>query len=426
MDLSLDGRVALVTGASKGIGRAIATAFAEAGAMVMISSRKQDALEEARATMPAEVRADVEVFAANAGNLESAAACVHATIERFGGLDILVNNAATNPYMGPTIDIDPSRFDKTTEVNMRAPLFWSQHAWHARMEDHGGSILNIASIGGLSVETSIGNYNVTKAALIHQTRTLAKELGPSVRVNAIAPGLVKTDMARALWERNEAAVAAAVPLARLGEPEDIANAAVFLSSDAASWITGVTLVVDAACSSDLASDRGPGRAEQRIHLVEASLTPAEGEVRHDDLGRARLGPLRHHLAEPLGPAGHHGARSDGLRQSTRRRLILGDVDDGLHRPGDRGSVTADRLAMPVEHRAALSQRVGRGPHVPLLGMAGDDAEHAVSLAADQYRQRCLHRLGLALGVEHPVVRTLERGPRVGQQARHDRHGLTEA
>jgi NAD(P)-dependent dehydrogenase (short-subunit alcohol dehydrogenase family) len=240
MDLRLDGKVALVTGASKGIGKAIATEFAAAGAHVMISSRKEDALEAARADMDGEV----EIFAANAGDLAAAESCISATIERFGGLDILVNNAATNPYMGPTIDIDPSRFDKINEVNLRAPLFWTQFAWYQRMKEHGGSVINVASIGGLSVETSIGNYNVSKAGLIHQTKTLAKDLAPKVRVNAIAPGLVKTDMARALWEEHEQAVAKMVPMQRLGEPADIAHAAVFLASDAASWITGTTMVVD--------------------------------------------------------------------------------------------------------------------------------------------------------------------------------------
>ena len=246
MDLRLDGKVALVTGASKGIGKAIATAMATSGAQVMISSRKLDALDAARAEIERDAGVDVEieVFEANAGNLDAAEACVHATLERFGGLDILVNNAATNPYMGPTIDIDPARFDKINEVNLRAPLFWTQFAWRHAMKEHGGSVINVASIGGISIETSIGNYNVSKAGLIHQTKTLAKDLAPSVRVNAIAPGLVKTDMARALWEPNEEAVARAVPMRRLGEPADIGGAAVFLASDAASWITGTTMVVD--------------------------------------------------------------------------------------------------------------------------------------------------------------------------------------
>ncbi len=240
MELRLDGKVALVTGASKGIGKAIAAEFAAAGAHVMISSRKEEALESARS----EMTGDVEIYPANAGDVAAAEACVSATIERFGAIDILVNNAATNPYMGPTIDIDPSRFDKIVEVNLRAPLLWTQFAWNQWMKEHGGSVINITSIGGLSVETSIGNYNVSKAALIHQTKTLAKELAPGVRVNSIAPGLVKTDMAKALWEEHEEAMARSVPLQRLGEPSDIAGAAVFLASDAASWITGTTIVVD--------------------------------------------------------------------------------------------------------------------------------------------------------------------------------------
>jgi NAD(P)-dependent dehydrogenase (short-subunit alcohol dehydrogenase family) len=240
MELRLDGKVALVTGASKGIGRAIAATYAASGAQVMLSSRKQEALDEAAATMTGEVA----TFAAHAGDPEQADACVDATVERFGAVDILVNNAATSPYFGPTIDIDPPRFDKTVEVNWRGPLMWAQKAWHASMQERGGVVLNIASIGGLAVEPTIGVYNGTKAALIHLTRTLAAELAPGVRVNAIAPGLVKTDMARVLWEPNEEAIARRLPLKRLGVPDDIANAALFLASDAASWITGTTVVID--------------------------------------------------------------------------------------------------------------------------------------------------------------------------------------
>jgi len=240
MDVRLDGRVALITGGSRGIGLAIAQEMAASGAGVMISSRKADALEAAVATLDGEGA----WFAANAGEPAEAEACVAATMERFGRIDILVNNAATNPYMGKTIDIDRPRLDKTISVNWAGPLLWTQLAWQAWMQEHGGSVLNIASIGGLSVETSIGAYNATKAALLHLTRTLAAELAPGVRVNAIAPGLVKTDMARALWEPNEAAIAKMMPMARLGEPADIAHAAVFLASDQASWITGTTTVID--------------------------------------------------------------------------------------------------------------------------------------------------------------------------------------
>ncbi len=243
MRISLEGKVALVTGASRGIGKAIAAAFAEEGADVMLSSRKQDALEEAAAEIGT-AGGQTAVFAANAGEPDQIAACVAATVERFGRVDILVNNAATNPYMGRAIDIDLPRFDKTWQVNYRGPVVWIQEAWQASMAQHGGSVINISSIGGLSVEASIGHYNVTKAALLHLTRTFAADLAPGVRVNAICPGLVKTEFARALWEPAEEAIAKRMPLRRLGQPEDIANAAVFLSSDLASWITGQTIVVD--------------------------------------------------------------------------------------------------------------------------------------------------------------------------------------
>jgi NAD(P)-dependent dehydrogenase (short-subunit alcohol dehydrogenase family) len=238
--LSLEGKVALVTGASKGIGRAIAAAYAEAGASVMLSSRKQDALGEAAATMTG----TVATFAANAGEPEQADACVQATVEQFGRLDVLVNNAATNPYMGPVIDVDLPRYDKTFQVNLRGPLVWTQAAWRASMQERGGSVINVVSVGGIRHDSSIGVYNVSKAALIHLTKILASELAPGVRVNAIAPGLVRTDFARALWEPAEDAVARTMPLQRIGEPADIAGAALFLASDLASWVTGEVLVVD--------------------------------------------------------------------------------------------------------------------------------------------------------------------------------------
>ncbi|KLR62588.1 dehydrogenase of unknown specificity, short-chain alcohol dehydrogenase like [Actinobacteria bacterium IMCC26207] len=249
MDLRLDGKVALITGASRGIGAAMAAEFVAAGAKVMISSRKEAALVETAAAIESRFGdsvgdAQVAVFEANAGNPEAAEACVSATIERFGRLDILVNNAATNPYMGSMIEIDLPRLDKTYDVNLRGAFVWAQQAWKQSMAEHGGNIINISSIGGLSVETSIGHYNVTKAALLHLTRSLAKELAPGVRVNALCPGLVKTDMARALWESGEDAISQMIPLHRLGEPEDIARAALFLASDASSWITGTSIVVD--------------------------------------------------------------------------------------------------------------------------------------------------------------------------------------
>lgn len=239
MELSLRGKVAIVTGASRGIGKAIASHYAAAGAKVMITSRKAEALQAARSEMSGEV----EIFAANAGDVEAGKACMAATLERFGGLDILVNNAATNPYMGPTLEVDEARYDKTFQVNLRGPLFWCKAAWDAHMKNHPGVMINIASVGGLRTEGFLGVYNLTKAALIHMTRQLAAELGPT-RVVGIAPGLVKTDFASVLVENFGERLANQLPTKRLGEPEDIANLALFLASDAASWITGETYVID--------------------------------------------------------------------------------------------------------------------------------------------------------------------------------------
>jgi NAD(P)-dependent dehydrogenase (short-subunit alcohol dehydrogenase family) len=236
----LDGKVALVTGASRGIGRAIAEAFVRAGAKVMLSSRKKPALEAAAAA----IGGAVDVFAAHAGSPEQGAACIAATLERFGGLDILVNNAATNPHYGPAIDVDAAAFDKIFEVNLRGPLFWTQEAWRRSMRERGGAILNIASVGGMSFGGEIGIYDTSKAALIHLTKHLAVELGPRVRVNAIAPGLVRTDMAKVLVETWGEQAARRWPLRRIGEPADIAGAALYLASDAASWVTGQVLAVD--------------------------------------------------------------------------------------------------------------------------------------------------------------------------------------
>jgi NAD(P)-dependent dehydrogenase (short-subunit alcohol dehydrogenase family) len=243
MDLRLDGKVALITGGSRGIGRAIAERFAEAGAAVMISSRKPEALERAAEELSAH-GGEVGWHAANVGDADAAERCVLATVERFGGLDILVNNAATNPYFGPVVDIDLPRLQKTDQVNLEAMLTWTQAAWRAAMREHGGRVLNVSSVGGLTVEPGLGWYNVTKAAVVHLTRQLAYELGPKVRVNALAPGLVKTDFARVLWENAGELVADRLPTRRIGEPDDVARAALFLASDAAEWVTGTVLVVD--------------------------------------------------------------------------------------------------------------------------------------------------------------------------------------
>jgi NAD(P)-dependent dehydrogenase (short-subunit alcohol dehydrogenase family) len=244
MNIALEGKTALVTGGSRGIGLAVAARFAEAGANVMLSSRKADDLDESAAGLVAAGVPEERVawVAGHVGRPEDATSCVAATVTRFGGLDILVNNAGTNPYFGPMIDIDVARARKTFEVNQLSVLVWTSAAVKAGLR---GSVLNVASVGGLEVEPSIGWYNVTKAAVIHLTRQLAFELAPDIRVNALAPGLVKTKLASALWEgRGEDRIAAHIPLRRLGVPDDVATAALFLASDAASWVTGETFVVD--------------------------------------------------------------------------------------------------------------------------------------------------------------------------------------
>jgi len=241
MDLDLSGKVALITGGSRGIGKGIAAAFVASGAKVMISSRNAESCEAACK----EIGEGADFEAGHIGRDEDRDRVIDATISRLGGLDILVNNAATNPYAGPTIDVDRPRWDKTLEVNLTAPLMWTQTAWQKIMKERGGVVLNISSVGGLSTSPILGTYDVTKAALIHLTQQLAAELGPKVRVNAIAPGLVKTDFARTLWEGpGEARAVKRYPLARLGTPEDIAAAATFLASEGGSWITGQTLVLD--------------------------------------------------------------------------------------------------------------------------------------------------------------------------------------
>jgi NAD(P)-dependent dehydrogenase (short-subunit alcohol dehydrogenase family) len=236
---ALDGKVAVVTGSSRGIGKAIAAGMAAAGAAVLLTSRKQDALDAAAGEiLDATPAARVTTFAANAGEEDQVEACVAAAMDRFGAVDVLVNNAAANPYAGPIIDSDLGAWDKTFRVNLRGYFVWTQQVWRAWQRDHGGTVINISSVGGLAGTGGLGTYNVTKAGVIHLTKILAAELAPGVTVNCIAPGLVKTDFARVLWE----------PLGdaadQLVQPEDVAAAAVFLAGRGASRITGHTLVVD--------------------------------------------------------------------------------------------------------------------------------------------------------------------------------------
>ena len=243
---SLQGRAALVTGGSRGIGRAIALAFAQAGAQVAVSSRKAEACQAVVDEITAAGGTAISA-PGHAGRGEDIERTVAQTMDAFGRLDILVNNAATNPQFGPLVDFSESAFDKVNEVNVKGPWLYAKAAYHAWMRDHGGSILNIASIGGLKSEPFLGAYGATKAAVVSLTKTMAREMGgQGIRVNAIAPGLIHTDFARILVETPEIhdRAVGATAMGRIGEPDEIAAAAVFLVSDAASYVDGHVLVVD--------------------------------------------------------------------------------------------------------------------------------------------------------------------------------------
>jgi NAD(P)-dependent dehydrogenase (short-subunit alcohol dehydrogenase family) len=243
---SLDGRVALVTGASRGIGSAIALALAEQGAQVVLSSRKQADLDIEAERINARFPDSALAIAAHAGKAEDLKLLVDKAMARFSRIDILVNNAATNPYFGPVLSAELSAWDKTFEVNLRGVFILTKLVYEASMEKKGGAIVNVASVGGLRPGLGLGVYNVTKAGVIMLTRQLARELGGTVRVNAVAPGLVKTRFAEALWG-NEAIlerVLSSNPMGRIGRPDEIAGAVAFLASDAASYINGEVLVID--------------------------------------------------------------------------------------------------------------------------------------------------------------------------------------
>jgi len=219
---SLDGRTALVTGGSRGIGRACVLGLAAAGARVAICSRKADACE----------------------------AVVSTTMARLGRIDVLVNNAATNPEFATLVDTSEGAFDKVFSVNLKGPWLMTRAVVRAWMGEHGGSVVNIASVAGLHPDPFMGAYSASKAAVLSITGSLAKELGPRVRVNAVAPGLVRTDFARVLVETPEIhdRIVDATALKRVGDPPEIAGAVVWLASDASSYVTGSTIVVDGGAS----------------------------------------------------------------------------------------------------------------------------------------------------------------------------------
>jgi dehydrogenase/reductase SDR family member 4 len=242
----LTGKVALITGASKGIGKAMAMAMGQAGASVVISSRKQDALEGVASEMQNE---DIEVFpiSCHVGDQQSMKNLIELTVEKYGGVDILVNNAAINPVFGPVINTDEAGFDKIMQVNVKGPFELAKMAYPIMVSRGGGSVINISSIGGLTPEAMLGIYSVSKAALISLTKVMAKEWGPQgIRANVICPGLIKTKFSEALWsnEKIMTSVMRKQPLDMLAEPEDVAGIALLLSSDAGTFCSGGVYTVD--------------------------------------------------------------------------------------------------------------------------------------------------------------------------------------
>ena len=244
----LTGKVAIVTGSSRGIGRAIAEGLAHHGAKVVISSRKQDACEEvAKAINETHGEERAIAIAASISEKQALQSLVDETKQRLGKIDILVCNAASNPYYGPMAGITDEQFRKILDNNVVANHWLVQMVAPDMLERGSGSIIIVSSVGGLTSSTVIGAYNISKAADLQLVRNLAAEFGPKgVRVNAIAPGLVRTDFARALWENPEILkrVTSVAALKRIGEPPELAGAAIFLASDASSFVTGQTLVVD--------------------------------------------------------------------------------------------------------------------------------------------------------------------------------------
>ena len=242
----LDGKVAIITGASKGIGEAIALALGQAGARIVVSSRKQDAVD-ATAQQLREAGIDAIAIAANTGNLAEIQQLAEGTIQHYGGIDILVNNAATNPVFGPVEQTDAMAFDKIMAVNVKGPFELAKLALPSMQARGGGSIINISSIGGISPERFLGIYSVSKSALVMLTKVMAKEWGHNgIRANVICPGLIKTKFSQALWgnEKLLQHVLQQLPAGRVGTVEEIAGLALFLASNAASYCTGAVFTAD--------------------------------------------------------------------------------------------------------------------------------------------------------------------------------------
>lgn len=245
-DFSLAGKVAIVTGGSRGIGRAISIALAEAGADVVVAARKAESLEETVAEI---VKAGRRALAVptNVRETEALRSLVAETKRQFGRLDILVNNAATNPVFGPIAKLEERTWDTIMNTNVKSAWLLSTFAREVMLENGGGSIVNVSSTGGLRASMGLGCYSVSKAALIMLTQVLAKEWGPEgIRVNCVAPGLIKTEFSRALWENEQIlqTTLSQSPLRRIGLAEEVAGAVVYFASPASSYTNGQTLVID--------------------------------------------------------------------------------------------------------------------------------------------------------------------------------------
>jgi NAD(P)-dependent dehydrogenase (short-subunit alcohol dehydrogenase family) len=237
-----EGKTAIVTGASRGIGLGIAQRLVDEGARVVITARKQEALDEAVAELGGP---DVALaVSGKADNPEHQDEAIAKTLDTFGSIDLLVNNTGINPVYGPMIELDLDAARKIFEVNVLSALSWTQKVYKAAMGERGGAIVNVSSVGGLKPAPGIGFYGSSKAMLNHVTQELAVELGPKIRVNAVAPAVVKTKFATALYEGKEDEVSATYPLKRLGVPEDIGSVVAFLLSEDAGWLTGQVVVID--------------------------------------------------------------------------------------------------------------------------------------------------------------------------------------
>jgi len=242
----LTGKVALITGASRGIGFAIAETLSGAGAKVVLSSRNQDSLEQAAEKIRAN-DGEAFPFAAHTGDSESVRELVAKSIEHFGSVDILVNNAATNPHFGPLLTSEESHWDKILDVNLKGYFRLVRECVVSMRQREGGKIINVASVAGLQHQQGMGIYGISKAGVLMLTKTLAVELAPvNIQVNALVPGFIQTRFSRVLWETPEThqKISEHIPQGRMGQPEEVTGAALFLASAASSFTTGTIMLVD--------------------------------------------------------------------------------------------------------------------------------------------------------------------------------------